>query len=313
MKFSDDALLELTQPDGGRFRVASEHEAFAFCRRLALGHYENFPVGSALIPAKLRPHFYAVYAFSRVADDIGDELVHLGETIQIDALQRFDDLLENGSTGGNPVFTALEITRRTFSISPAPFHRLIEAFRRDVRFRQPDTFADILEYCSYSANPVGEIILYIAGVANKTTIEFSDNICSALQLTNFWQDISLDFQRNRMYIPQELTGKSEYCKDYLHGEEFRRKFLFALPQLIAETHKLFINGRKLLQFLPYKRLKLEIAATIGGGERILKKTERMGERILTERPTLTFTDGVAIICNILIPRRPYDTQRSCRH
>lgn len=313
MKFSDEELLELTQPDGGRFSVANEREAFAFCGRLALGHYENFPVGSILIPSKLRPHFYSAYAFSRIADDIGDELGHLGEATQFDALKKFEALLENGYALGNPIFTALNITRRSFSIPSAPFHRLIEAFRRDVLFRQPNTFADLLEYCSYSANPVGEIVLYIAGAANDTTIKFSDKICSALQLTNFWQDISRDFKRNRMYIPQELTGKAEYCSDYLLGEEFRRKFLFALPQLIVETRELFATGRKLLQFLPYKRLKLEIAATIEGGEKILKKTERLGMRILAERPALTFTDGIAITCNILLRRRLYDAQRHCRH
>lgn len=295
MKFTDDELLDLTLPDGGRFHVADESAGFAFCRRLALGHYENFPVGSMLIPANLRPHFFSIYAFSRIADDLGDELGALGVTAQLDALKRFENLLENGVNAGNPVFTALHVTRRQFDIPALPFQKLITAFRRDVQFTQPETFADILDYCTYSANPVGELVLRLAGVYNSRTARLSDDICTALQLVNFWQDISRDFAQNRMYLPRNMVGDVVYAKHYLHTTDFYTKFSVALPRLIAETAVMFARGAELLQYMPQKRLRWEIAATVASGKRILYKVERLGAKVLTTRPSLTIADGAAIV------------------
>lgn len=302
VKFTDDELLELTQPDGGRFRTGDDRGAFAFCRRLSLGHYENFPVGSALIPAALRPHFFSVYAFSRIADDVGDELGHLGAGAQLDALDRLEKLLEDSGNAGNPVFAALGATRKKFGIPTLPFRRLLEAFRRDVNFSQPETFAALLGYCAYSANPVGEIVLRLAGAFNPVAAPLSDAVCSALQLVNFWQDISRDFARNRMYIPKNYVGTARYDKDYLHSSEFYPKFLTALPRLLAETDEMFARGRGLLKHLPYKRLQWEIAATIGGGRRIVRKVEHLGAQILTTRPALGAADAVLIAFSVLTKR-----------
>ncbi len=299
MKFSDRELLELAQNDGGRFGVSDEREAFDFCRRLALGHYENFPVGSMLIPFELRPHFYSVYAFSRIADDIGDELIHLGSETQLNALTQFGQMLESTSSGSNPIFIALNKTRQDFGMPASPFLRLLEAFKRDALFQQPDAFSDLLEYCNFSANPVGELVLYLAKIHNPTTVELSDKICTALQLANFWQDISRDIHKNRIYLPRNIFGKMAFDEDYLQSAEFNRIFLQSFPQLIAETDAMFIQGRKLLHYFSEKRLRLEIAATIEGGRQILRKTQKLGLNILQKRPSLNVADGVFIAFHVL--------------
>lgn len=293
MKFTSGELLELTTADGGRFCAQSLDEARKFCKQIATAHYENFPVGSLLIPRAFREHFFSVYAFSRIADDIADELISEGEDAQIGALNEFEQRLQDSTinVSGNPIFIALRHTMLSCGIPPEPFQRLLAAFRRDVHFKRPVTMQDNLDYCHYSANPVGELVLRIFGLWNPTTAPLSDAICTGLQLANFWQDISRDFEKGRVYIPQNILPEFPLDrKDNLVADRNNTNFTSVLKQVLSQTEVFFENGSGLIHFLPFFRLRLEIALTIEGGRAILRKTNRLGGDILFQRPSITGVD-----------------------
>lgn len=290
MKFSPDQLRLLTTASGGGLAVASLGEAFAFCRRLARSHYENFPVGSLLIPARLQPHFFSVYAFSRLTDDIADELADTA--LQMQMLDDCEALLtaETLPMPGNPIFLALRDTMRRCAIPAEPFLRLLTAFRRDIHFAQPHDWDDVLSYCACSANPVGELVLRIFSMYTAVTAPYSDDICTGLQLANFWQDISVDRRRGRLYIPaQVLQRHGLTARDLLHEENsgnLPEKFAPCLEELLRYTTPMFDRGEHLLNYLTSGRLRLEIALTIEGGRCILRETRRQGGNIVHVRPTI---------------------------
>ena len=176
-------------------------EALVYCQRLALSHYENFTVASWLLPRALRQHVYAVYAFCRHVDDLGDEAP--GDRLKL--LDDWQAELERcyHSTPSHPVFVALRETIRRFAIPPQPFLKLIEANRMDQRTSRYRTFEELLHYCDHSANPVGHLFLYLFGYADAERQGLADATCTALQLTNFWQDVAVELGKGRVYIPQE--------------------------------------------------------------------------------------------------------------
>lgn len=288
MKFSCHQLEQLTSPSGETFAVSSVREAFAFCQRLARSHYENFPVGSLLIPRALQPHFFSVYAFSRIADDIADELTDT-PALQCSLLDNCERLLEQPPRT-NPVFVALHHTMQHCAIPTTPFHHLLSAFRDDIAFRQPATWEESLHYCSRSANPIGELVLRIFGLYNAITAPFSNDICTALQLANFWQDISVDRRRGRIYIPQSILAHHNISPEYLLHDSFSANLPALLAPCLDEvctyTASLFARGEHLLSYLPSARLRLEIAVTIEGGNTILRAVRKKGGNIVDERPTI---------------------------
>lgn len=290
MKFNHEELLELTTESGGRFHAASLDEAQEFCKRIAVSHYENFPVGSLLIPRSRRADFYSVYAFSRVADDLADELLTFGSDVQMMALNEFERRLLT-ATNGNPIFVALRETMQQRDIPASPFQRLLTAFRRDVHFTRPVTMQENIDYCTYSANPVGELVLRIFGLWNSHTAPLSDAICTGLQLANFWQDISRDFEKGRIYIPKDILPEFPLeMKDNLVNGRNNSNFTDVLKEVLAYTETFFEKGSGLLRHLPSIRLRLEIALTIEGGRAILRKTNRLGGDIMVQRPAVTGTD-----------------------
>lgn len=299
MQFTSTQLQQLTTARGGEFAVSSVDAAFAFCRQLARSHYENFPVGSLLIPRSLQPHFFSVYAFSRIADDIADELSNTAEQLaMLDACEHL--LISPPSTlKGNPVFTALHDTMQQFCIPPAPFLKLLSAFRSDIYFEQPRNWNEVLYYCSRSANPVGELVLRIFGMYTPVTAPLSDAICTGLQLANFWQDISVDRRRGRIYIPQLVLDTYGLTPENLLHDNFSgilpERFSNCLAELIRYTTVLFDRGEELPDHLQSGRLRLEIAVTIEGGRRILRATERMGGNIVNVRPTIRKGEYAAIL------------------
>ncbi|MBK9249876.1 MAG: squalene/phytoene synthase family protein [Ignavibacteria bacterium] len=244
MKFNTEELLELTTESGGRFSVISLEAAQEFCKKIATSHYENFPVGSILIPKKFRNDFFSVYAFSRVADDIADELASQGQLRQLHALNRFEKLLADMSVSkvqeGNPIFIALKHTREIRKIPIEPFQNLLTAFKQDVRFQQPVTMHDNISYCQYSANPIGELVLRIFGLWNTKTAPLSNSICTGLQLANFWQDISRDKHNGRIYIPQRILSDYEFdLKDNLVNGRNNTNFTNVLK--IAQSNRIFCS------------------------------------------------------------------------
>ncbi len=293
MNYSQEELLDLTTASGGRFCVSTLGDAQAFCKRIATSHYENFPVGSLLIPKKYREHFYSVYAFSRIADDLADELLTAGGEVQHLALDAFELQLLDTTTNqsGNPIFIALRHTMLVREIPREPFRRLLTAFRQDVDFKRPVTMQDNLDYCHYSANPVGELVLRIFGLWNSTVAPLSDAVCTGLQLANFWQDISRDFEKGRIYIPKNILPDFPLeIKDNLVSGGNYGNFTQVLKEVMIHTEALFEKGSGLVKYLPYFRLRLEIALTIEGGRAILQKTNRLGENILFQRPSISFID-----------------------
>ncbi len=273
-------------------------QAFAYCRKVALGHYENFSVVSWLLPRELRPHMYAVYAYCRGVDDLGDEA-------EGDRLALLDDWeAELGRCyDGTPRdirFVALRETIRAFDIPPEPFLRLIEANRRDQTVSRYQTFAELREYCTYSANPVGHLVLYLFGYRDDKRRLLSDSTCTALQLANFWQDVSLDLEKGRIYIPLEDMQRFGYSEEELlarrHSEGFRRLMAFQ----VQRTRDLFREGLRLVPRVR-GRLRLDLRLFSLSGLAVLDAIERMDYDVLHRRPTVSKAQKAWLALRGLLP------------
>lgn len=273
-------------------------EAFAYCRRIALGHYENFTVVSWLLPRPLRPHMYAVYAYCRGVDDLGDE----AEGDRLALLDQWEAELRRcyGGAPRHPVFVALRETIRAFDIPPEPFLRLVEANRRDQRVSRYPTYGDLLEYCTYSANPVGHLVLYLFGYRDPQRQRLADATCTALQLTNFWQDVSVDLEKGRVYIPLEDMERFGYGEEDLrarrHDERFRRLMAFQ----VARTRELFRQGLGLIP-LVRGRLRVDLRLFSLGGLAVLDAIERADFDVLHRRPKLSRARKVWLGLRGLLP------------
>jgi len=242
--------------------------AYDFCRSRA-SHYENFPVGSILFPASIRDHFSAVYCFARAADDFADEgTLDPAERLRLlDNFERELDRVESGR-GIDPVFTALADTMLRFEIPVDPFRKLLSAFRQDVNTKRYERFTDVLDYCSRSANPVGEIVLRLFRQYNNDTASPSDAICTALQLANFWQDVAADVRKGRIYIPLEDLTRFAIDESAIHANIPTPVFRALMKFEVERTGALFDKGEKLIGLL-HGRLRREIAAVSGSGRAVL--------------------------------------------
>lgn len=300
MKLSLDEILHLTRADGGNYKTDSIEEANNFTKKIALGHYENFPVGSLLIPQEKRQHFYNIYAFSRISDDIADEPGNISKEYRIESLEKLKNMIGE-KTNANPIFSALADTMDELDLPKKPFEMLIDAFIMDVNFKQPESFDDLLYYCKHSANPVGELVLRLFDLYNEDTREYSDAVCTGLQLANFWQDLSVDLNNNRCYIPKEILTKYELLLNDLHYNNLDIKLSSCIFEIFDYTEEFFKIGKNLINRLKPYRLKLEIKATIYGGERILYKTRKLGRNIFNTRPELTKIDMINIMIKSIFP------------
>jgi phytoene synthase len=283
--------------------------AYATCLRLARQHYENFPVASRLLPSDVRPDIAAIYAFARIADDFADE----GDRRPEARLALLDDwgsrlhaavagrVVQDGSDAA-AVFTALGETLRTRRLDVQLFDDLLSAFRQDVLTTRYATWDELLDYCRRSANPVGRLVLAVSGYKNAELDAQSDAICTALQLTNFWQDVERDWQKGRLYVPVSLTRSMGAAESDLSARRMTPAWQAALGQAAAQTREFFQRGRP----LPNRvrgRLRWELRATWLGGVRILDRLERNRFDVFRARPTLGWTDGVLIALRALLWRR----------
>jgi squalene synthase HpnC len=279
-------------------------EAFASCERIAREHHENFPVASFLVPRAHRRFIAAVYAFARTADDVADE----GTLPSQERLRLLDDWEEqlHACYAGNaehPVFVALRATVRATGLPQDPLQALLRAFRMDVLQTRYVTFDDLLGYCANSANPVGRIVLHIFDAATSETVPFSDSICTALQLANFWQDVALDLAKGRLYIPLEDFQRFGYTESDLRGGVVDDRLRALLRFEVERTRKFFAAGAPLLE-RTRGRLRRELAATVRGGRAILEGIERRGHDILSARPVLRRVDLLSMLWEGLKPHRP---------
>lgn len=281
--------------------AASIREAFSHCESVVRTHYENFPVGSRFIPKGLRPHVCSIYAFARAADDFADE-PGLKPAQRLRCLDRWQSNLDACLTAPRgPVFTALAETIRAFDLPTQLLKDLLSAFRMDVTTPRHETFEDLLSYCRYSANPVGRLILHLFGYRDERRCLLSDAICSALQLTNFWQDVSVDFSRGRIYIPQDDMKRFAVTEEDLAKKRVTPGFCRLLDLEIARTEALFNRGRCLSETVT-GRLRLELRAICLGGLRILDKIRHNDFDVFDRRPRITAWDRARLLLLALRPR-----------
>jgi squalene synthase HpnC len=264
--------------------------AFAECEHLATTHYENFSVLSWFLPRRLRPHFSSVYAFCRLTDDLGDEGTFTPQErlARLDAWER--DLrrcFAAGETPEHPYLVALQETIQRFDLPPEPFLALIKANRADQLAHRYPTYDDLLEYCEQSANPVGRLVLMLYGYRDSERQRCSDAICTALQLTNFWQDIARDYQeRGRIYLPQQDMTRFGYSEAVLALGRCTPAFQALLAFEVQRTRSLFVEGMPLLSQLPGLPRRA-VALFVLGGLKTLTALERQDYDVFSHRPTLS--------------------------
>ncbi len=270
-------------------------EAYAACERLASAHYENFPVASWLLPASMRPHIAAVYAFARKADDMADEGVE-ASGIRREHLRAWQRRLhaaaereatspEPGSGEDDLLFVALGHTIRTHSLPVSLFDDLLSAFGQDTMRGRYDSWDEVFDYCRRSANPVGRLVLRIAGHVDPALDRSSDSLCTALQLTNFWQDFGRDWKAGRLYVPRAVQDSCGADVRELDGEHMSAAWTRAIHACAEVTRREFDRGRTVCDGVK-GRLGLELRLTWHGGRRVLEMVEQSADRLLHCRPKL---------------------------
>lgn len=301
---SETALVILALELQMSASIKTVEEAYAFCQLMAESHYENFPVGSLLIPKRLRKHVYSIYAFARVADDFADEGYEDGKTTEAERLASLDDWrqkLESCFVGeaDHPVFIALAATVRELNLPIKPFSDLLSAFGQDVVKTRYANFDEALDYCARSANPVGRLILLLFDYRDERLHQLSDHICTALQLANFWQDVSVDIAKDRIYLPQDEMRQFGVTVDDLRQARFSPQFAELMKFQVERTRKLFDQGRELPELVS-GRLKYELRLTWFGGARILERIEELGYDTLNRRPAISTFDKLRLLARTLL-------------
>ncbi|HEV8524717.1 MAG TPA: squalene synthase HpnC [Terriglobales bacterium] len=261
-------------------------EAQAYCQRLAGSHYENFHVATLFLPARLRQHFYNVYSYCRISDDLGDEV---GEPHQALALlDAWEAELEACFAGSprHPVFVALRETVRACDIPKQPFADLLKAFRQDQTVSRYETFEELLGYCRYSANPVGHLVLCVCGYRDAERQLLSDYTCIALQLANFWQDVTVDFAKGRVYLPLEDMRRFGASVEDIRLRRFTPEFRELMELEVTRARQWFDRGLPLVGMVD-RELAVDIELFTRGGQEILSAIERQGYNVLERRPVIS--------------------------
>jgi squalene synthase HpnC len=261
-------------------------EARAWCKHLAETHYENFHVATWFLPEKLRPHFHAIYAYCRVSDDLGDEV---GDTAQslalLDLWGRELDACYEGRAR-HPVFVALAETIRACSIPKEPFADLLTAFRQDQLVTRYATMQDVLGYCRHSANPVGRLVLYTCGHTDEERFRLSDATCSALQLANFWQDVRVDYAKDRVYLPQDDMQRFGVSDATIQQGIATPEFRALLKYEVDYARDLFRQGLPLIGMVD-RDLAVDLDLFSRGGLEILNAIEHQNLDVLSSRPSIS--------------------------
>ena len=269
-------------------------EAQAWCRELAESHYENFHVATWFLPKALIPHFHAIYAYCRVSDDLGDEVGDRDASLALlDWWGRELDACYEGRVH-HPVFVALAETIRACSIPKEPFDDLLTAFRQDQTVTRYRTMQDVLGYCRYSANPVGRLVLYICGHADDERFRLSDATCSALQLANFWQDIRVDWEKDRVYIPQDDMQRFGVSDQTIAAGIATPGFKALLKHEVDFARSLFEEGLPLIRMVS-SDLALDLDLFSRGGLAILRAIEQQDYDVLGARPALSKSTKLALV------------------
>lgn len=267
---------------------------------MAVNHYENFPVASLLLPARYRPAVRALYAFARGADDIADE----GQADNAERIAGLDffaaqlDLIQRGEQPDQAQFLSLQEVISQYHLPLQPLYQLLSAFKQDVIQKRYATYAELLDYCDRSANPVGQLILHLYGQATPDNLRDSNAICSALQLINFWQDVALDWEKQRIYIPQEDMTRFGVTEQHVQNAQCDTAWQALMQFELQRTRSLMLSGSQLACRLP-GRIGLELRAVVQGGLRICEKIEINQGNVFQNRPVLSKWDWLVIGWRIL--------------
>jgi len=276
-----------------------ETEAREYCRRLARSHYENFSVASWFLPERLRQHFFNVYAYCRISDDLGDEVGNAAQSLQL--LDQWESELNACYDGSprHPVFVALAETVRRFEIPKHEFSDLLAAFRQDQTVTRYQTFNDLLGYCRYSANPVGHLVLYLCGYSDEERQGLSDYTCTALQLANFWQDVSVDLAKGRIYLPLEDLHRFGVSEEEIRDSDNTPAFREMMKFEVGRAQEWFSQGMPLVRVVN-RELAIDIDLFSRGGVEVLNAIERQGYAVLGRRPAISKARKVALVARAAI-------------
>jgi len=264
----------------------SLEEARAYCERLAKSHYENFSVATWFLPRRLRQHFYNVYAYCRISDDLGDEVGDPQQSLEL--LDQWEAELDACYAGAprHPVFVALAETVKTCGIPKHEFSDLLIAFRQDQTVTRFETFDDILAYCHYSANPVGHLVLYLCGYSDVERQQLSDCTCTALQLANFWQDVFVDYGKGRIYLPLEDLRRFGVTGEDIAQRRATPQFLAMMKFEVERARDWFARGLPLVKMVN-RELAIDLELFSRGGQEILDAIEHQGFDVLKARPEIS--------------------------
>jgi squalene synthase HpnC len=263
---------------------------------MSIEHYENFPVASLLLPARLRPAVEVIYIYARSADDLADE-GDVSPHDRLAALTAYEhelDLIQQDKPGATTIFHALGKVVRDYRLPLQPFRDLLSAFKQDVVTKRYATFETLLDYCRRSANPVGELMLHLYGAANERNLHDSASICSALQLINFWQDVAVDWKKERIYVPQEDLARFGVSESQFAAGHIDSAWRGLMHFEIARARAMIISGAPLALRLR-GRIGWELRLVVQGGLRILERIEAVDYDVFRHRPQLQKSDWLRLV------------------
>src|SRR5579863_9932218 len=282
-------------------QAPSQSEAYAYCERLARSHYENFSVASWFLPKRLHQHFFNVYAYCRISDDLGDETGNTqASLLLLDEWEAELNACYNGSPR-HPVFVALAGTVREFDIPKQTFADLLTAFRQDQTVTRYQTFDDLLGYCHYSANPVGHLVLYLCGYRDPERQQLSDFTCTALQLANFWQDVSADYEKGRIYLPLEDLQKFRVSEEDISTERNTMAFRELMDFEVSRAREWFDRGLPLIGKVS-RELAIDLELFSRGGQEILRAIARQDYAVLGNRPAISKARKLMLVSRAALGR-----------
>ncbi len=282
----------------GPERPCSLQDAYTYCTRLAMRHYENFPVGSLFIPRSMRKHVHAIYSFARIADDFADEARFEGS--RLENLHAWRESLAQSFQGKacHPVFIALGDTATKYEIPQSLLGDLLTAFEQDVVKSRYENFDEVLAYCQNSANPVGRLVLLLFGYRDEALHRLSDRICTGLQLANFWQDVAIDLKKDRIYLPRDEQARFGVDEAMLQAGTLTDPLRRLLAFQVERTREIFEEGRALPNQVR-GMLSLELKLVWLGGTRILEKLRAADYDFYRRRPKIGALDKIRLLVRAL--------------
>jgi squalene synthase HpnC len=279
-------------------QVWAHAESERYTHWLATHHYENFHVVSFLLPKHLHQDFYNVYSYCRWADDLGDEIGDTQESLRLLAWwSRELDRMYAGEAQ-HPVFVALSGTVKKFGIPKQPFADLVRAFIQDQTVTRYADWAGVLDYCIYSANPVGRLVLYLCGYSDPERQRLSDATCTGLQLANFWQDVTVDQGKDRVYLPLDLLARHNYTVEEMFARQFDDRFRDVMREAVGKARGFFITGLPLARMVN-KRLSVDLELFSAGGMYVLDKIGKQNYDVLSRRPSISKMERAGLLIGTL--------------